>query len=108
MIDIGFIGFNLSLKLIQNQQMKIIQLSQQAYIDKILEKFYLSRTKMANCLLKKSTLLTLYKKRKKKASPLEKKYKKMSSSLMFLMVEVILDIAYALFLLNYFIKNLSY
>ena len=52
MIDIGLISFYLGLKVEQNWHEQIIKLSQIAYIDKIVSKFYLNKTHTVNILWK--------------------------------------------------------
>lgn len=108
-VDMGLISFYLSLKMIQDREKKMIKLLQPAYIDKILEKFYLRGANTANYLIKESTLLTQCTKGKEEASPSEKKkYQGMIGSLMFSMVETRPDIIYATSLVSRFAKNLSH
>ena len=58
MVDMDLISFYLGLKVIRDREKKTIKLSQPAYIDKVLEKFYLSKANMANSPMKELALLT--------------------------------------------------
>lgn len=57
MADMGSISFYLGLKIEQNRQEKTIKLSQPAYIDKLLTKFYLDKTHPVNTPMKEGTFL---------------------------------------------------
>lgn len=84
-------------------------MSQPAYINKILEKFYFSKANTANFSMKELILGTLRTEETKKALLLEKKkYQGMIGSLMFSIVEIRPDITHATFLVSHFVKNLSY
>lgn len=56
-VDISLISFYLKLKIEQNQEKQTIKLSQPAYINKVLSKFYLDKAFMATTLMKKSIIL---------------------------------------------------
>ncbi len=56
MADMGLISFYLGLKVCPNREKKIIKLSQPAYIDKILAKFYLSQANTSNTPIKETQL----------------------------------------------------
>ena len=57
MIDMGLIKFYLCLKVQQDRENRIIKLSQLAYINKILKKFYFSKVHAIKTPIKKATLL---------------------------------------------------
>lgn len=77
------------------------------YIDKVRAKFYLDKAYPINTLMKESVLLQL--KTDEEASAFEKEqYQGMTGSLMFLMVEIRPDIAFATLITSRYAKNLSY
>lgn len=97
-------SFYLSLKVQQNWENQIIKLSQPAYIQKILNKFYLNKAHAVNNLIKETALFK--QKTVGKASPSEKKsYQSMIRFLIFLIIEIKPDITFAIFVASYFAKN---
>lgn len=106
MIDMGPISFYLGLKVDWNQEKKIIKLSQLAYINKVLEKYHLSKANTVNTPMKEIEPLTL--RTNGKASPSKKKtYQGMTGSLMFFIVETRPNIAFSTSIVSKFAKNLS-
>lgn len=57
MVNIGPVRFYLSFKITQNSEKKIIKLSELAYIDKVHEKFHLSKANTIYSLIKDLVLL---------------------------------------------------
>lgn len=106
-VDMGPITFYLGLKADRNQDKRTIKLSQPAYIDKILYKFYLNQANPSNTPIKESIIMQP--RTESQATVAEiKKYQQMTGSLMFLMVEMRPDIAFAMALVAHFSKNLSH
>lgn len=106
MADMGPISFYLGLKVSRDQEKKTFKLSQPTYIDKILTKFHLDQVKTANTLMKETCLLP---NKGKEVIAAEKKcYQGMTSSIIFSMVKIRPNIAYATSMISHFAKNLSY
>lgn len=104
MVDMGPISFYLGLKLEQIWQKQTIKLSQLAYIDKMLNKFYLNKAHAVTTLIKKSAFLLHYIDRE--ATTAEKKrYQGMTNSIMFRMIETRPDIAFATLVTAQFAKT---
>lgn len=57
MIDIGLIEFYLGLKMQRDRENRMIKLSQPAYINKVLNKFYLDKAYAVNISMKETALL---------------------------------------------------
>lgn len=107
MIDMGPISFYLGLKVERDREKKMIKLSQPAYIDKVLAKFYFDKAYRVNTPIKENALL--YQRTKRKASAFEKeRYQGMTRSLMFSMVEIRPDIAFTTSIVSRFAKNPSH
>lgn len=106
MADMGPISFYLGLKVEQNSQEKTIKLSQPAYIDKVLTKFYLDKAHPVNTPMKEETSFKQRAEADREASPSEReRYQGMTGSLMFSMVETRPDIAFAISIVSRFAKN---
>lgn len=104
MVDMSLISFYLSLKVEQNREKRTIELSQPAYINKILSKFYFDKAYVVNIPMKESTILK--QKTDKDVSPSEKEqYQGMTSSLIFLIVEIRPDIIFATSVISHFVNN---
>lgn len=104
MNDMGSISFYLGLKVQQDQTNQTIKLSQSDYINKFFNKFYVNKAHIVNTPKKKTALFK--QKTKWETLLLEKKrYQGMIESLIFLMVETRLNIAFATFVASYFAKN---
>lgn len=96
MVDMGPINFYLGLKVQRDRENRTIQLSEPAYINKILARFYLDKAHAVNTPMKETAILK--QKTEREASPSEKKcYQGMTGSIMFSMVETRPDIAFATF-----------
>ncbi len=106
MSDLGPISFYLGLRIDRDRERRTIKLSQPAYIEKVLEKFHLNKANPVNTPMKES--IPLSQREEGEASPSEKeRYKGMTGSLMFSMVETRPDIAFATSLVSRFAKNPS-
>lgn len=57
MVDMGPISFYLGLKVDQDREKKTIKLSQPAYIEKVIRKFFLDQANPTNTPMKESTQL---------------------------------------------------
>lgn len=79
-------------------------MSEPAYIDKILVKFYLDQAKTSNTLMKE-TLLLLHEGKETIAAE-KKRYQGMTGSIMFSIVKTRPDIAYIISVISRFAKNL--
>ena len=89
----GPISLYLGLKIKKNHIKKILKLSQPAYIDKILAKYYLNQVKPYNVPINKKILPP---NKGPKASQVEQKpYQRMIRSLIFSMIEIKPNIAFA-------------
>lgn len=104
--DIGPINFYQGLKVTRDPEKKIFKLSQPAYIDKILAKFHLDKTKTLNMSMKEISLLSI--KNKKAMAAKKKCYQKMTSFIIFSMIETSSNITYATLIVSCFAKNLLY
>lgn len=106
MVDMGPISFYLGLKVERDRQKRTIKLSQPAYIDKVLEKYHLSKANVVNTPMKETE--PLMPRADGDASQSEKEaYQGMTGSLMFSMVETRPDIAFATSVVSRFSKNPS-
>lgn len=81
-------------------------MSQPAYIDKILAKFYLDQAKTLNTPMKK--ILLLSNEGKETTAAKRERYQRMTGSMIFSMVEIRPDITYAILVVSRFAKNLSH
>lgn len=107
MVDMGPISFYLGLKVVRDREKKTIMLSQPAYIDKVLEKFYLDKANTVNTPMKET--IFLQQRIDGEASVAEKeKCQGMIGSFMFSMVETRSDIAFATSVASRFSKNPSH
>lgn len=107
MVDMGPISFYLGLKTTRDQEKKTIKLSQPAYIEKVFEKFHLTRANMANSPMKELVFLTPQ--TGGEASPSKKeRYQGITRLLMFSIVKTRPDIAYATSVASCFAKNPSH
>lgn len=107
MADMGPISFYLGLKVERNREERAIKLSQPAYIDKVLAKFHLDKTKPVNSPMKESALLE--QRTDGEASPSEKeRCQGTTGLLMFSMIEIRPDIAFATLVVSRFAKNPSH
>ena len=104
MADIRPISFYLRLKVERNRVKKILKLSQPAYIDKILAKYYLDQAKPCNILMKEE--IPLPNKGPKASQARREQYQGMTGSLIFSTVETQPDIAFAISIVSHFAKNL--
>lgn len=59
MVDLGPISSYLGLRVDRDREQKTIKLSQPAYIEKVLARFYLDKANPVNTSMKESALLTL-------------------------------------------------
>lgn len=107
MIDMGPISFYWGLKVQQDWENQTIKLLQPAYINKVLNKFYLDKTHAINTSMKETAL---FKQRTEgDASPSEIKcYQDMTGFLMFSMIETKPNIAFVTFVASRFAKNLGH
>lgn len=105
MVDIGLISFYLELKIKKTRQKQLLKLFQPAYIEKILEKYYLHLAKLCNIPMKEGILLP--NKGPKASQAEQEQYQGITRSLMFSMVETRLDIAFTTLVISRFAKNLS-
>ncbi len=107
MSDMGPISFYLGWRIDQDRKRQTIKLSQPAYIEKVLVKFYLDKANPVNTPMKKS--IPLSQREEGEASPSEKeRYQGMTGSMMFSMVDTRPDIAFAKSLVSRFAKNPSH
>lgn len=105
--NMGPISFYLGLKVTQDQEKKILKLSQLAFIDKILAQFHLNQAKTSNTLMKKTCLL--FNKGKKEITTAEKKcYQRMIDSIIFLIVEIRPNITYTMLVMSRLAKHPSH
>ncbi len=105
MADMGPISFYLGLKVSRDREKKTIKLSQPAYIDKILAKFYLSQVNTSNTPMKETPLEPS----EKKATAAEREcYQGMTGSIMFSMVETRPNIAFGTSIVSRFAKDPSH
>lgn len=96
-VDMGPISFYLRLKVEKNRENQIIKLLQSAYINQVFSKFHLDKANTVNTLIKKIIHLQPKSKGKNKAIAAEKKsYQLMTGSIMFSMVEIRLNISFAI------------
>lgn len=103
-IDISSISFYLGLKVQQDQENRMIKLSQLVYINKIFNKLHLNKAHAVNTPIKETALFK--QKTKGEKSPSEKKrYQGMTRSFMFSIVETRPDIAFAMSVTSCFAKN---
>ena len=106
MVDMGPISFYLGLKVEQNQERRKIKLFQPAYIDKVLDKYHLSKVNTVNILMRESE--SLLPRPDSKATPSEREtYYEMTRSLMFFMIETRPNIVFLTSLMSRFAKNSS-
>lgn len=104
MVDMGSISFYLRLKVERDPEKRTIKLSQPAYIDKVLARFHLDKVHSVNTPMEESALLQ--QKTDGKASVSEKeRYQGMIGSLMFSIVEMRPDIAFATSVASCYAKN---
>ncbi len=103
MADMGPISFYFGLKVSRDREKKTIKLSQPAYIDKILAKFYLSQANTLNTPMKETPLKPS---EKEATAAKRKRYQGMTGSIMFSMVETRPDITFATSVVSRFAKNL--
>lgn len=107
MVNMGPISFYLGPKALRDQEKKTIMLSQPAYIDKVLEKFYLDKANTVNTPMKET--IFLQQRTDGEASVAEKeKYQGMMGSLIFSMLETRPDIAFATSVASRFSRNPSH
>ncbi len=103
--DMGSISFYLGLKVERNQAKKTLKLLQPAYIDKILVKYYFNQAIPYNTLMKEGISLLI---KSSEASQTEQEqYQDMTRSLIFSIVEIRPDIAFATSVISRFAKNPS-
>lgn len=101
-VNIGSISFYLGLKISRDCKSKTLKFSQPTYIVKILSKFYLTQANGANMLIKKSLLIF----NKREAMLAKQKYfQRMTSSIIFLIVETRPNIAFVTSVVSQFAKN---
>lgn len=105
-VDISHISFYFGLKIEKNCIIKILKLFQPAYIDKILAKYHLNQAKLSNIPMKKGILLPSKGSEVKQTE--QEKHQRMTGSLMFSIVEIRLNIAFAISVVSWFAKNPSY
>lgn len=108
MADMGPISFYLGLKLERNREEKTIKLSQPAYIEKILCKFFLDQANPSNTPMRESVQLLPNNSGKEATNAEQEKYQGMTGLLMFSMVETRPDIAFATSVASRFAKNPSH
>ena len=107
MVDMGPISFYLGLRVDRNREEKTIKLSQPAYIENVLRKFFLDQANPTNTPIKEYT--QLLPNNEGTATEAERaKYQGMTGSLMISMVETKPDIAFATSLTSRYIKNQSH
>lgn len=98
-MDIGPISFYLGLKVDRNREKRTIKLSQLAYIQKVLTKYYFNKTNPTNTLIKEVHWLHW-------GNTGEiKRYQGMTNLLIFSMVETQLDIIFAIVVTAWYVKN---
>ena len=108
MVDMGPISFYLGLQVKRNREQKTIKLSQPAYIEKILCKFFLDQANSSNTPMKESVQLLPNDSGRQATDAEREKYQGMTGSLMFSMVETRPDIAFATSVASRFAKNPSH
>ena len=107
MVDMGLISFYLGLRVDRNREKKIIKLSQPAYIEKVLRKFFLDQANPTNTPMKES--IQLLPNNEGTATEAEReRYQGMTGSLMFSMVKTRPDIAFATSVASRYAKNPSH
>ena len=94
MIDMGPISFYLGLKAERDRIKRTIKLSQPAYIDKVLFRFHLDQAHAVITPMKEIALLQLRTEGQASAAKRER-YQGMTGSIIFSMVEIRPDIAFA-------------
>ena len=104
-VDMGAISFCLGLKVERDWQKKTLKLSQPAYIDKILSKYYLDFAKPCNTPMKEAILLPNEGPEATKAE--QERYQGMIRSMIFSMVETRPDITFATLVVSRFANNPS-
>lgn len=107
MVDMGPISFYLGLKVERNSDNRTIKLSQPAYIDKVLNQFYLDKAKTVNTPMKEITLLQPRTEGEATAAEKER-YQGMTGSIMFSIVETRPNISFATSVASRFAKNLGH
>lgn len=108
MADMGPISFYLGLKVERDREQRTIKLSQPAYIEKILRKFFLDQANPSNIPMRESAQLLPNDSTTQATDSEREKYQGMTGSLMFSMVETRLDIAFATSVASRFAKNPSH
>lgn len=105
-VDMGPISFYPGLKVQRNREKRTIKQSQLAYINKVLNKFYLDKAHTVNTQMKKTALLKQITDREASASE-KKRYQRITGSLIFSIVETKPDITFAISIASRFTKNLG-
>ena len=103
MVNMGLLAFYIGLKFTRDYIQKTIKLSQPGYIEKMLDQHGLLKAKTAKISLREIPLLPY----EKDISPSKKtKYAGKIRSIMYTMVEIRIDIAFATSMMSYFSRNL--
>lgn len=103
-VDMGFWVFYLGLKVTGNLENRTIKLSQPGYIEKILDCYGMSKPKTATVLVQ-NTILSLS---NTPIFKLEKaKYAAKVGSIMYVILQALVDITFATFMVTQYVKNPS-
>lgn len=106
-VDMEPISFYLDLKVERDCEQKLIKLSQLAYIDKVLQKFYLNQANSTNMPIKEGIIL-LPNNSAQASRNKQEKFQGMTGSIMFSMVKTQPDMAFATSVISRFVKNPSH